>query len=523
MREKSYVIMVLIMLVFSTLISLFPINIKASNSDNKNIFQLINDETKETYEINFKNNYGENQLSFAAFADTHIGARYQYPFLIYGYRSADFLDRISIDLIEKIGDVDFVIHLGDIINHNTAHVNGIGLPWFVNQYKNNLKRYLISNVNLPFHFVIGNHDMNDYELNSDDPHKLVQSLIDEICMNSPVYSMMRDGILFLIVPELGYIEWTHPVLYQWIEYMTESFKDTTTIILCHQAIEDTTEDIKKDTYHAKQDIEWWTNLFKKNPQILMWIHGHNHYLDWYVDNQSSGISCPVQYFDHDIAFSSPYPQLDLYRSFEEDRIVIYNISSNKISTSTWENNGIGGHWASGYAHSWDVNTTFDPNAEDWYAFSMFLQDNETQLTDMKVISSKIDLELIGTKPMELFYDSKLESPSERVNILGFGNDMSGNVIWADPGMKVYGPTFVNFPVKYPLNNKNHEDGRSGPSYQSFPMGTICSAVPGQRYNFTINVRCNSSSARFFLNVSCCDWDTRSHYSILEGSESEVIF
>ena len=70
----------------------------------------------------------KSQLSYAAFADTHIGAKYQYPF----YGMADHLDFIGKDLVDNTNKLDFAVHLGDIVNHNTAHVNGVGLPWYVN-------------------------------------------------------------------------------------------------------------------------------------------------------------------------------------------------------------------------------------------------------------------------------------------------------------------------------------------------------------------------------------------------------
>ena len=126
--------------------------------------------------------------------------------------------------------------------------------------------------------------------------------------------------------------------------------------------------------------------------------------------------------------------------------------------------------------------------------------------------------------MELFFDSRMESPngSAKENILGFGNDQSGNVKWTNPGMRVHGPTKLTFPEKYPDNTSVQEDGRSGQPYQSFPMGTICAAVPGQTYNFTITARCASGTGRLVLNVSCCDWSTRSQYSILPGSEYQVV-
>ncbi len=229
-------------------------------------------------------------------------------------------------------------------------------------------------------------------------------------------------------------------------------------------------------------------------------------------------------FGHEMAFSAPYPQMEWSNNHEEDRIVIYNITSTGITTATWENNGAGGHWVPEYIHSWNVPTTYDPNFEDWYSFPMFLQDNETQLTDMKLLSPDITLQLIGTVPMELFYDARMESPSSKDKvkeiILGFGNDRSGNVVWTNPGMEVHGPTNITFPEKYPLQG-SQEDGRSGQPYRSFPMGTICAAVPGQTYNFTMTARCLSGSGRFNMSVSCSDWGTKSQYSELSGSESQV--
>ena len=109
---------------------------------------------------------------------------------------ANHLDKIGDDLVENTNLLDFVIHLGDIINHNTGQVNGVGLPFFVNQYKNNLKAYLIDHLNLPFHCVLGNHDLVDYKKNPDDPYNLTKSLIDELSMNNPVYAEFYLSAVF---------------------------------------------------------------------------------------------------------------------------------------------------------------------------------------------------------------------------------------------------------------------------------------------------------------------------------------
>jgi predicted phosphodiesterase len=523
MKNKVVSVFICTALILSSVLIMVPTNMNAKKTINRitiNDRQLLVSEDTSTIDRKDAATLQKNQLSFAAFTDTHIGARYQNPF----FGMADHLDDLGADLVDATNQLDFAVHLGDIVNHNTAQVNGEGLPWYVNQYMNNLKAYFISHLNLPLYYVIGNHDVTDYQLNRGDPHNLTKSLVNELSMNSPVYAMMYEGILFLVVPELGYVTWTHPIEYEWIEYMTSQYPTTTTIILCHQAIEDTTMDESLSPYRGKQDMDWWAALFQNNPQIKMWIHGHNHYLDWYVDSQSSGQTNPIRKFGHEMAFSAPYPQMDWIYHQELDRIVIYNITSAGITTATWENNGAGGHWVSEYIHSWSIPTTFHPDAENWYSFPMFLQDNETQLTDMKLLSPDISLQLIGTNPMELFFDSRMESPngSTKENILGFGNDQSGNVQWTDPGMRVYGPTRLTFPEKYPDNTSIQEDGRSGQPYQSFPMGTICAAVPGQTYNFTMTGRCISGNGRFTMNVSCCDWDTKSQYTVFKGSESQVL-
>jgi len=522
MKNKVVSIFICTVLIIYSVVIIVPTNMNAKKTINR---ININDRpllfSENTSKIDRKDSIAlqKNQLSFAAFTDTHIGAKYQDPF----FDIADHLDQLGEDLVDATNQLAFAVHLGDIVNHNTAQVNGEGLPWYVNQYRNNLKASFISHINLPFYYVIGNHDVTDYQMNSGDPHNLTKSLVDELSMNTPVYAMMYEGILFLVVPELGSVTWTHPVEYEWIEYMTTQYPTTTTVIFCHQAIEDTTKEESLIPYRGKQDMDWWATLFQKNPQIKMWVHGHNHYLDWYVDNQSSGKTNPIRKFGHEIAFSAPYPQMDWNYHHELDRIVIYNITSTSITTATWANNGALGHWVSEYVHSWNIPTTFNPDAENWYSFPMFLQDNETQLTDMKLLSPDITLQLIGTEPIELFFDSRMESPngSAKENILGFGNDQSGNVKWTNPGMRVYGPTRLTFPEKYPDNTSIQEDGRSGQPYQSFPMGTICAAIPGQTYNFTMTARCISGNGRLLMNISCCDWSTRSQYSILPESNSQV--
>jgi hypothetical protein len=469
----------------------------------------------------------EGSMSFAAFTDTHVGQRTRND--KWGY--ADYLDRLAEDIMDSALPCEFVVHLGDGGNDNTAFVNGVGLPESMNSVKNNFKAFLLSHLNLPFHYVGGNIDLVDYSdgpdlpRHDDDPFDLLRTYVNETELNHYPYAMMRNGILFLALPETAYEMWTPPYIYEWVRFMTTRYHDSTTIIFSHQAIEDTTphDGNPSSTYRGKQDQTWWAGLFRDNPQIKLWIHGHNHMPGWYQGGQSSGWSRPVQSFGHEMGFSAPYPQMDWGNYVEEDTIVFYTISATGVTTRAWENNGAGGHWVSGADLTWKVPTTYDPRAEDWYAFPALIQDGETQVTDMKVLSSKITLQLAGTEPMELFCDPRLETKGSHVNenILGFDDDLDSKVTPGTPGMTVAGPAKLTFPPKHEWDQYCH-DGRGGPPYHSFSVGTTPAAVPGASYTLTMTARSKSGKGRIEVTASCSDWGTKTQYSTLSGSPKRVI-
>jgi hypothetical protein len=466
-------------------------------------------------------------LTFAAFTDTHVGGRTTRP--QWGY--ADFLDRLAQDVMDRALPCDFVVHLGDGANDNTAYINGAGLPKSLDPYKNNFKAFLVSHLHLPFHYVGGNIDLTDYSDGPDfpehdnDPFAALRAYVNETELNHYPYAMMRDGILFLALPEMEYEMWTRPALYEWVEFMTTYYHQATTVILSHQAIEDTTphDGDPASSYRGQQDQDWWARLFRNNPQIKMWIHGHNHMPGWYVGRQSSGESRPVQDFGHEMAFSAPWPQMEWLTNLEENTIVFYTISATGVTSRAWQNTGDGGRWVSGFDTTWKVPTTYDPKAEDWYSFPALIQDGETQLTDMKVLSSRITLQLVGTGPVELFTDPYLETKGSHLNenILGFDDDPTEKVTANTPGMTIHGPWKVTFPPIHEWDKYCH-DGRGGQPYQYFAVGTTSAAAPGGSYTVTITARAASGKGRLNLSMSASDWGTRSQYSTLAGSAARVV-
>jgi hypothetical protein len=185
----------------------------------------------------------EPSMNFAAFTDTHVGQQVRSP----NWDYAQHLDLLADDIMDHTLPCEFVVHLGDGALNTTAFVNGVGLPDNLkSNYKNNFKDFLVSHLNLPFHYVGGNIDLTDYSHNpglpghDNDPFVLMRTYINETELNNYPYAMMRNGILFLAVPEMDAEPWTRPATCEWLEFMTTHYHDATTVILSHQAIEDTT-------------------------------------------------------------------------------------------------------------------------------------------------------------------------------------------------------------------------------------------------------------------------------------------
>ncbi len=470
----------------------------------------------------------EPSLNFAAFTDTHVGQSYRSP----NWDYAQHLDKLAGDIMERTLPCDFAVHLGDGAFNATAFVNGVGLPDNLKgNYKNNLKAFLISHLNLPLHYVSGNIDLTDYSNgpglkgHEHDPFVLMKTYINETELNTYPYAFMRSGILFLVVPEIDFEPWTRPSTCEWLEFMTTQYRSSTTIIFAHQAIEDTTPaDGAQDSYRGQQDQAWWASLFQRNPQIKMYLHGHNHLAAWYQGSESSGFSRPIQKFGHEMVFASPFPGMSWVTDYNlVDATVIFTISPRFITAKAWKQDGTRGNWCAGFDHTWCAPTTFDPKAEDWYSFPFLIQDGETQQTDMKVLSANTTLQLVGTGPVELFYDPKFETKGihRDENILGFDNDLTGKVTPNTPGMTVHGPHTLTFPPIHEWDRYCH-DGHGGPPYRMFALGTTPAAAPGGSYTVTMKARSKSGHARFKLTMSCSDWGTKSQYSTLAGSSREVM-
>jgi hypothetical protein len=207
-----------------------------------------------------------------------------------------------------------------------------------------------------------------------------------------------------------------------------------------------------------------------------------------------------------------------------------DISSAAIEWRLWKHDGGGaGFWNDPNAmvqpsiYEWNITTSFDANAEDWYSVPVFLQDGETQILDSKVFSENITLELIGSEKRELFTNPELDFFSDYAGLgfVGFyGEDPSRALNFDDGVMRVAGPRNIEFPSRYP-DDRMWDGGKSGQMKNWLFHGSVPQLVPGAEYEIVLTARANVP-AGLQVKVKSTDWTNQNQYEILSSSESTII-
>lgn len=132
---------------------------------------------------------------------------------------------------------------------------------------------------IPFFYVVGNHE-NHNSLTVDDTFYDYDSEFKSNVLGSvecqPYYSFDRKGIHFVSLPQVmdqGYIS---DAEIAWLKLDLEVHKDITTIILSHNSLKGTTQYFSDAGYRQTTNSEVLLEMFKHYPNIVAWMHGHNH-------------------------------------------------------------------------------------------------------------------------------------------------------------------------------------------------------------------------------------------------------
>jgi len=200
-------------------------------------------------------------LRFACIGDPH-----------YGWGDLQYAGKI-VDVWQKDPNfpfLDFVVNLGDFVSGDrVANVQQLQEVW---------KHALLDSFEqmfIPWFFAYGNHDTEAGRggVVAQQALELIHSETGSMGLCS---SFKWNNILFLLygwngeLPEEGK---------EWLETMTELYKDITTIIISHAG--------------PIGDDQWWRDFFSRNPQIKLFIHGHHHFFRHYNVAHVDVIDCGI--------------------------------------------------------------------------------------------------------------------------------------------------------------------------------------------------------------------------------------
>ena len=124
---------------------------------------------------------------------------------------------------------------------------------------------------IPFLYVPGNHEIEGTA--EGDQEERCCRLGSLSCR--PYYSFDIKGIHFVSVPEMIRAVYVTRETLEWLALDLRVHRDKTTIILSHNHILDTTGPFEAG-YRGVVNSDALLHLFAENPQVIAWMHGHNH-------------------------------------------------------------------------------------------------------------------------------------------------------------------------------------------------------------------------------------------------------
>ena len=170
------------------------------------------------------------------------------------------------NIMNRFPDLDMFIDTGDA-HHNDHHNNA-------NPYK--ARKDWVDIIQggcgqLPFYYVLGNHELRSNE--DADPEMRCNIMGSATCR--PYYSFDMHGIHFISFPELIRAIYITEEEWDWLELDLSLNRDKTVVMLSHNNIIGTTSG-NSPGYRGIMDSDKMLQIFKKYPNVISWMHGHNH-------------------------------------------------------------------------------------------------------------------------------------------------------------------------------------------------------------------------------------------------------
>lgn len=204
-----------------------------------------------------KGGRGDEKLRCFIISDAHFGWRHDMC------PTQEEFRRNMRHLMDRFPDLDLFVDSGDA-HHSYAEKEDI----------ENWTEVVQSGLGpIPLHFVSGNHEIDAWGRDWD-PEVHAGTIAS--LPARPYYSFDIKGIHFLVIPQMIMMSFVSREAQEWARLDLALNRDKTTIILSHNSLKGTTEFQTDLGYRQTVNSEEVLQLIRENPQVVAWMHGHNH-------------------------------------------------------------------------------------------------------------------------------------------------------------------------------------------------------------------------------------------------------
>ena len=349
----------------------------------------------------------DDAVCFAAASDQHYGFSGQPVPANDGVTVEDWMSNPGLPRL------DFVIaSLGDWISDNRAVPQWADVTYAWEQ----ITLLNADRQKIPYFFVIGNHDITNYEAMPADGNPVLKERLGRSIagLNESNYAFMYDNVLFIGLAQTNVLYQLSHFQRSWVEYLLERYAEHTTVILTHQAMYQTTG--RGDTratswtsndYRVYNDVTWWHDLLASNPQVKLFLHGHNekgyntvafdlHSEAW--DDNCTFVLVPSNGRDYG----------------QDDWSYVFTITDGSLSVQLWssathdyESSVLAGV---PYERAGDFNVT-DVGLE-WLSIPKQVANGQRWTWQNRMVARQYTLELIGSNVVEQIDNPELEGCHE---------------------------------------------------------------------------------------------------------------
>jgi len=438
------------------------------------------------------------EISFAAAADQHYGSL---PIPPYDSETVDDW-MVHPDLPQ----FDFVLaSMGDwISNYRDTNWSDTDYTW------DRITELNADHQMIPYFWIYGNHDISTFEdMANGNPVRKELMGRNISGMNENNYAFMYNNMLFISAAQTNCLYTLSAFQKAWIDDLVERYPNTTTVIMAHQGTEET-NGIGNDRastwlgadYRVHNDIDWWRPLFRNNPQIVLYIHGHNEKAEGTISFDEH-----PDKWDDDCTFVlvPSNGRGDRFTPIQDAWSYIFTITDEDISITMW--NSTDASYQSDasvgvpYTRS-GMSNNLTSTGMEWFSIPKQVLDGQKWTWQNHFVAESYHVELIGTNQTEQIDNPELDGcheSDEKEKKDGFWYAVRGD---DDALNKATGETdgYIRIPGGNTLAIAMTPTWSGGSIEGKVPYNTAI-AIPGKTYVFSCSVKTESDNGSIDLKAS----------------------